>query len=201
MDSPRAVHSDDASHDVTDALNAYGREIGTSIGDSLSGYILKAKSPSCGMERVKVYGANGIPTSTGAGIYAHALMTTQPLLPMEEEGRLRDECLRDNFVERVFVYHQWRHMLSQGITPKRLITFHSEHKFLVLAHQQQAYAELGRLVARAGEKKTDLEELSRIYIARLMQALGKPASRKNHTNVLQHMAGYFKKHLDASDKA
>lgn len=196
--SPRAVYSEDPDFDVTDALADYGRDIGQNSAPGLSGYILKSKSPSCGMERVKVYSPKGSPFTTSSGIYAQALMQAQPLLPVEEEGRLNDDGLRDNFIERVFIYHRWQSLQAQGMTAKDLIAFHTEHKFLLLAHNQQVYRSIGRLVAEAGTLPID--ELCATYIEQLMQALRQPATRNNHVNVLLHLAGYFKKQLDQRDK-
>lgn len=151
------------------------------------------------MERVKVYDHNGVPSASGTGIYARALKQTQPLLPMEEEGRLNDANLRDNFIERVFVYHRWQRLNQEGLTPAALVRFHTEHKFLIMAHHQQKFRELGRLVARAG--KAPLPELAAAYADTLMEALARPAKRRSHADVLMHMAGYFKKILDSGDRA
>lgn len=197
-EAPRAVRTDDASVDVTDSLAAYGSEIGRQV-IGISGYLLKARSPSCGMERVKVYDANGRPSATGRGIYASALMREQPLLPVEEEGRLNDPPLRDCFITRVCVFHRWQRAQAEGLTPAALVAFHTEHKFLLLAHHQQAMRELGRLVAEAG--RGALEDIAGAYVERLMGALARPAKRASQTNALQHMAGFFKKRLDAGDRA
>lgn len=197
-DRPRAVHVDDPENDVTERLDDYGREQGRALDGQISGYILKAKSPSCGMERVKVYDRKGMPSGNGRGIFADALMREQSLLPVEEEGRLNDPAIRDNFIERVWVYDRWRRLVNDGLTPAALVNFHTQHKFLILAHDQAAYRSLGPIVAEAG--KGDIEERARKYVTRLMAALRKHASRRDHSNVLNHMAGYFKKQLDARDR-
>ena len=137
--------------------------------ENLCGYIFKSKSPSSGMERVKVYDEHGVPSGKGTGIYAKALMAAQPWLPVEEEGRLGDPIIRENFLGRVFVYNRWRQMLVKGLTPARLIDFHTDHKLLLMAHSQVAYRELGRLVSRAGEEPID--DLAAFYVAELMTAL------------------------------
>lgn len=196
--APRAVHVDDPENDVTDRLADYGQEQGRALNGRISGYILKAKSPSCGMERVKVYDRKGMPSGNGRGIFAEALMREQSLLPVEEEGRLSDPGIRDNFVERVWVYDRWRRLINEGLTPAGLVNFHTQHKFLILAHDQAAYRSLGPIVADAG--KRELEECAREYVTRLMAALRKHASRRDHANVLTHMAGFFKKHLDDRDR-
>ncbi|WP_406672082.1 YbgA family protein [Natronospira sp.] len=197
-DAPQARQVNDPSRDFSDALRAYGREQAANLDGQISGYILKAKSPSCGMERVKVYDVKGMPTGQGRGLYAEALMARHPCLPVEEEGRLNDPNLRDNFIERVFVYDRWRRLQAEGLDAGSLVQFHTQHKFLILAHDQQAYRELGRLVAGAG--KGDIQALAEQYLSQLMQALSKHASRRDHANVLMHLAGFFKKQLDGGDR-
>ncbi len=184
--------------DPTEALAAHGDEVADSAGD-LAGVILKRASPSCGMERVKVYHENGNPLTQGRGIFAERLLARRPLLPAEEEGRLGDPVLRENFIQRVFVFHRWQTLVAAGLTPKGLVEFHTDHKLLVMAHSQGAYRDLGRLVARAGSE--DLEALAGEYIHGLMAALAIRVKRRHHVNVLLHLMGYLKKHLDAGDKA
>jgi uncharacterized protein YbgA (DUF1722 family)/uncharacterized protein YbbK (DUF523 family) len=193
----RARGVTDADLDVTAALEAYAERVAESMGE-VSGYILKKGSPSCGMERVRQYSLRGTPVAGSAGIFAGALMALLPELPFEEEGRLMDPILRENFVERVFVYHRWQQLLAGRLTPQALVEFHTRHKLLVLAHDEPAYRSLGRLVAAAG--KEPIAVLGTRYIRRLMGALGKPATRGRHANVLQHVFGFFKTRLDARDK-
>jgi uncharacterized protein YbgA (DUF1722 family)/uncharacterized protein YbbK (DUF523 family) len=184
--------------DVTQPLRDYGHEMAGKLRD-ICGYILKRGSPSCGMERVKIYAEKGMPAKSGAGAYAEAFMAERPWLPCEEEGRLGDPALRENFIVRVFVYHRWQLLLARGLTPARLIEFHTDHKFLLLAHNQSAYKRMGRLVASAG--KTSMTEISERYVVELMSALKRPARRKQHVNVLQHLLGYASDNLDAGDRA
>lgn len=185
--------------DVTDKLRAYGTKQAEEL-ERVSGYILKSKSPSCGMERVRLYpDAEGAPSAAGVGQYAAALMKARPLLPVEEEGRLHDPVLRENFIERVYTYHRWQCLIHDGLTAGRLVEFHTAHKFAILAHGPEIYRQLGRLVASAGQRA--LDDLAHEYIALLMQGLKKRASRRGHTNVLQHVQGYLKTKLDADDKA
>lgn len=166
--------------------------------EGLCGFIFKSKSPSSGMERVKVYDANNVPRSVGTGLFAREFKEHFPLLPVEEEGRLHDLILRENFIESVFVYQRWRDTRSAS-TPQSLVNFHTEHKLLIRAHSEKHYRELGRLVAQAG--KIDPETLFSNYQQLLMTAMRlKPTARK-HTNVLMHMMGYFKKLLSADEKA
>lgn len=187
----------DPALDVTEPLQAYAGKVAGKL-HGVSGYILKKNSPSCGMERVKVYSAKGMPVATAAGIYAATLMEQLPELPFEEEGRLMDPVLRENFVERVFVYHRWQELARGRLTARGLVDFHTRHKYIVLAHDEKAYRALGRLVAGAG--RSGVGELGSRYVGALMQALRKPATRTRHANVLQHMTGFFKKQLTADDK-
>ncbi|TDX97773.1 YbgA family protein [Thiohalophilus thiocyanatoxydans] len=197
QDGVHAVGTRDPALDNTEALRDYAFEVSGQL-QAVSGYILKKDSPSCGMERVRVYDSNNVPARTGSGIYAETLMQCHPDLPFEEEGRLMDPVLRENFIERVFIYYRWQQLLRDGLTPSALVDFHSRHKFNVLAHDEPAYRRLGRLVADAG--KEQLESLAGRYIEILMQALKKPATRKQHTNVLMHVMGYLKASLDGDDK-
>ena len=197
VDGTRARGIKDPTLDVTDRLAEYAAKVAPKL-RGVSGYILKKGSPSCGMERVKVYGRQGVSVSAGAGIYAGALMELLPELPFEEEGRLMDPVLRENFIERVFVYHRWQQLAGQRLTARRLVEFHTRHKFIVLAHDEKRYRELGRLVATAGRR--GIAAIGQDYITLLMQALRKPATRTRHSNVLQHLFGFFKDNLDAGDK-
>lgn len=165
----------------------------------LSGYLLKKDSPSCGMERVKVYSEKGPGVRDGVGLFAEALMRRLPLLPVEEEGRLEDPRLRESFVERVFAYRRLRTLLAARWTVGDLVRFHTAEKLLLLAHEPKAYQSLGRLVARA--KQLPRAEVATRYGAAFMKALRVPATRGKVCNVLQHMAGYFKDRLEADEKA
>lgn len=166
---------------------------------NLSGYILKSDSPSCGMERVRVYRSSGIPSKDGVGIFARALMDRFPLLPVDEEGRLHDLPLRENFVERVFCYRRWRDLVAGGLTRGKLVAFHTAHKLLLLAHSPKHYTELGRLVANG--KALSPKELEGRYGELFMAGLTVKATAKKHANVMQHILGYLKRDLDARDKA
>jgi uncharacterized protein YbgA (DUF1722 family)/uncharacterized protein YbbK (DUF523 family) len=196
--SVRAVGVKDPQLDPTDALAEFGRKTASRLAD-VSGFILKNNSPSCGMERVRIYSEKGMPERKGVGVFAAALMEALPLLPVEEEGRLGDPVLRENFIERVFVYHRWQQFAASGLSPGGLVDFHADHKYLIMAHSQAAYRELGRMVADAGG--ADLRVLADGYLAKLMSTLRKPASARQHVNVLHHLMGYLKRHLDADDRA
>ncbi len=194
---PRVVGTRDPDLDVTAALEALGRKMGRELSD-ISGYLLKRGSPSCGMERVKVYNRNGMPGGRGSGVYARCLMEQQPLLPVEEEGRLGDPVLRENFIQRVFIYHRWQSLVRQGLTPAALVSFHTRHKLIVMAHSQAAYQRLGRMVAQTGA--ASLDTLSATYIHELMTTLKRRATRKSHANVLFHLMGYLKRFIEPADK-
>ncbi len=196
--APRAVGVVDPTTDVTDALITYGRQMHREL-PALAGYLWKARSPSCGMERVKVYPAAGAPPRAGRGLFAATLMQARPLLPMEEEGRLGDPRLRENFIERVFAYHRWQQLVAGGYTAADLVAFHSRHKLVLMSHGIEQYRALGRLVAAAGT--TPLEALANDYATIFMAALRRPATRLRHTNVLHHLLGYLKRQLDGADKA
>ena len=196
--APRAVGVKDASLDVTVRLAAYGKLQARQLTE-LSGYVFKSRSPSCGMERVKVYQQNGAPAKRGRGIYADAFLSGQPWLPAEEEGRLSDPRLRENFIERVFVFRRWQELMTHGLAASRLVEFHARHKLALMAHDVEAYRVLGRLVAQIGRR--NLKESGREYLLRMMQAFQRLATPSRHANVLMHLMGYLKKHLDADDKA
>lgn len=165
----------------------------------LSGYVLKRGSPSCGMERVKLYrDERAAPARTGVGLFARALMESQPLLPVEEEGRLNDAHLRDNFITRVFAYRRLAALRESAPRPAAVVEFHTAHKYLLLAHNPAAYARLGRLVAEVARPPRAgwLDE----YGERFMRALETRATIAKHVNVLQHIMGFFKKQLSAAEK-
>jgi len=162
--------------------------------DRLSGFVLKKGSPSCGLERVKVYGESGIPDRTGQGLFAAALVDRFPQLPVEEEGRLCDPDLRESFVERVFAYHRLQVMFASRWAVRDLVSFHEAHKLLLLAHDPIAYGRLGRIVANP--RSVDRSTLQHAYSVEFTGALARPATRRRHANVLEHMLGYFKRALD-----
>ena len=167
--------------------------------ENLCGFIFKSKSPSSGMERVKVYTEKGFPGSNkGVGLFARAFMAHFPLLPFEEEGRLHDAALRENFIERIFALKRWRQMAEQKKNRGDIVAFHTAHKLQIMSHSQKHYRDMGRLVARI--KDIPLESLYQQYEAMFMQALTLKATVKKNVNVLQHMAGYFKKLLTKDEK-
>jgi len=166
--------------------------------EGLCGYIFKSGSPSSGMERVKVYDQNGVPAKVGVGIFARVFMEHFPLLPVEEEGRLNDLPLRENFIERIFSLKRWRETLVQKQNLGNLINFHTRHKLLILSHSPEHYRIMGKEVAQG--KDIPLKTLYGKYQTLLMEALQRKTTPKKNANVLQHMMGYFKEQLSADEK-
>lgn len=185
--------------DMTDQMTGWSRRrIGELEKEGLMGFIFKSNSPSSGMERVKVYTGKSA-VKKGVGVFARIFMERFPLLPVEDEGRLHDPGLRENFIERVFALSRWREYRSSGETRGGLVEFHARHKLLILAHSPRHYREMGRLVA--GATKSRLAALLEEYQRQFMEALTIRATPKKNANVLSHMAGYFKKQLSPGEKA
>jgi uncharacterized protein YbgA (DUF1722 family)/uncharacterized protein YbbK (DUF523 family) len=191
------VSQPDGSGDVTDALQAYGKKV-AKMTKHLSGYVFCAKSPSCGMERVKVYSpeGNALP-SHGIGAFSREIMLANPNLPCEENGRLNDPLIRENFVARIYAYKHWQNLVDSGLTKHKLTSFHSNYKYTVMSHDLIAYKNLGQLLAKAD---LPLQSMADQYIAGLMAALSTIATRKKHANTLAHIQGYFSKHLQAHER-
>jgi len=188
-----------SGRDYTQPMERYARERARQLaGAGLSGYVLKKGSPSCGMERVRVVTTEGRPSPSGRGLFATALIESQPLLPVEEEGRLQDAKLRENFIERIFAFHRLRSLLEGAWKVRDLVAFQSAEKLLVMAHDPRAVAELGRIVARASSN--DRRHTAERYQTTLMTALRKIARPRSHCNVLHHIVGYFKKLLTAEQR-
>ena len=166
--------------------------------EDLCGFIFKSRSPSSGMERVRVYNEKGIPEKKGVGMFARIFMEHFPLLPVEEDGRLHDIRLRENFIERIFALKRWRDLLDEKRSRGRLVAFHTQHKLLILSHSQKHSRILGKLVAAA--KSISPKQLYPQYQSLFMEALKLKATVKKNINVLQHMMGYFKKQLSADEK-
>ena len=193
----RVLGVDDPTVDVTGQLEDFALNTAAQL-HGLSGYVFMSKSPSCGMERVKLYNDKGHAEKKGVGAYARVIMASLPNLPCEEEGRLNDPVLRENFVNRVYAYRRWQSLRQQGLTSQRLIDFHARHKYMVMAHSQAAYQRLGRLLSNL--KGVDLEKLADGYEAEFMTALKRRVGRKRNVNVLQHIQGYLKTRIDGGDK-
>jgi uncharacterized protein YbgA (DUF1722 family)/uncharacterized protein YbbK (DUF523 family) len=199
VDGKVRLHTAKDGVDLTDRMVDYARRrVAQLPSEDLSGYVLKKDSPSCGLERVKIYGAHGVALRSGRGLFASMLVERFPHLPIEEEGRLADPRLRENFVERVFAYWRLRCLFRGAWNLAALVRFHTAHKLTLMAHSPEAYRRLGRLVAHARAiPRKDVEER---YTAAFMTALAVIATPRRHANVLQHMAGYLKDRLDRDSK-
>lgn len=184
--------------DHTDALSSLADSKKTEL-DNLCGFIFMQNSPSCGAFRVKTYHTNGnSENSLGRGAFAKRVLQLYPNLPVEEAGRLSDPKLRENFVSRVFLFHEWRQLKNSDPTRAQIIQFHSKLKYLLMAKSQRHYKVSGKLLARAG--KYSLPLLAERYEMILMDGMKAVGGRKSHTNALQHMQGYLKKVLSAEQK-
>ena len=196
--TPRVLGVADPSLDVTRPLREFAESQIAHFGD-LCGFVLKKDTPSCGIERVKVYDpVNNSAVRKGSGAFARVLLQRLPLLPVEEEGRLTDPVLRENFINRIYVYQRWQHLLSVGVTASRLIEFHTTHKYMIMAHSQAAYQRLGKLLSNLSGH--GLQAIAEAYAPELMTTLKRRVTRKRHVNVLQHIMGYLKRRINGDDK-
>lgn len=187
----------ETGNDISDAVRHFARKQATQLTE-LSGYIFCAKSPSCGMERVRVYEGDGqYYTRDGVGVYAGEMMRACPRLPVEEDGRLNDPVLRENFVTRMYAYHDWLKIMNHDFNSAKLVAFHTRYKYLLLAHKPTSYAALGHLISDLSE---DLPAIADTYHQAFMETLKTPATREQHTNVLQHLQGYFKRQLTSKQR-
>jgi uncharacterized protein YbgA (DUF1722 family)/uncharacterized protein YbbK (DUF523 family) len=197
-DSPRLV-TIRTKQDMTDRMVQWARNRVSELEkEDLCGFIFKSDSPSSGMERVKVYNEKGMPVKKGVGMFARIFMEHLPLLPVEDEGRLHDPKLRDNFIERIFALKRWRGVLERKESRGSIVDFHTRHKLLILSHSPKYYQTMGKLVAKA--KDLPLKELYQKYQTLLMESLYLKTSPKKNANVLQHMTGYFKEQLSSDEK-
>jgi uncharacterized protein YbgA (DUF1722 family) len=151
------------------------------------------------MERVRVYVKPGTVERKGTGLFAAAVLKQFPDMPVEEEGRLSDAELRENFVERIFAFDRLQRLFARPFARGPIVDFHAAHKFMLLAHSPDYYRQLGQLVARI--KKTSPVQFKDEYRALFMRALKFKATVKKNTNVLQHIAGFLKNFLSDSEKA
>lgn len=194
----RAVDSKTGQQDYTGQLRDYAdRQL--DLAPDLCGYILVKGSPSCGMARVNRYHPDGRHLAAGGtGVYARRIMERDPLLPVEEDGRLHDHGLRESFISRVYLYFRWKQLQAEGLTPQKLIDFYADYKYLIMAHSVPAYQALGPLLADC--KRRPLEELADQVIHLTMEALGRVVTRGGQANVLQHIQGYLKHKLSKKEK-
>jgi len=197
-DSPRLV-TIRTKQDMTDCMVQWAQKRVVQLEKKdLCGFIFKSDSPSSGMERIRVYNEKGIPVKKGVGIFTRIFMDHFSLLPMEDEGRLHDPELRENFIERIFTLKRWREVLGKKKSRGNVVDFHTKHKLLILSHSPKYYQMMGKLVAQA--KNLPLKELYREYQTLLMESLGLKTTPKKNANILQHMMGYFKEQLSPDDK-
>lgn len=199
-ESPRMV-GNKTGEDWTERMHKYIEQRTRQLESyNLSGYILKKDSPSCGMERVRVYNQSGTPIKKGRGFWGGAVVDHFPNLPIEEEGRLNDLKLRENFIVRVFAYHGLQEVFDRGPFKRRdIIGFHTCHKLLLMAHSPRHYQILGKLVADiAGYKPS---EFAVQYLKIFMEGLALKTTDKKNINVMHHIMGYLKKHLSKEEKA
>ncbi len=188
-----------SGEDITERMEAWAcARVKQLEKEQLDGFVFKAKSPSSGMERVKLYDRNGVPKKVGVGVFARHFMEHFPLLPVEEDGRLNDPRLRENFITAIFVLKRWRQMLADGFSLGRLVEFHTRHKLLIMAHSQQHYRQMGKLVAAGRDYSA--AELQQVYLRELVTALRLRTTMKKQVNVMQHILGYFKRELTADEK-
>ena len=192
----RAVSHPD--RDVTADLQAEGHAVATTLG-GVAGYVFKSRSPSCGLFHVGVLTESGRIVHSGQGVYARVIQKACPCLPLEEEGRLDDAALRENFVNRLYTYQRWLSLCAAGLSAQRLLDFHACHKYLLMAHSPEDCRRLGRLLSRL--RDADLFVLAREYLAGLMAGLMQESATTRHVNVLQHIVGHLKQGIAASDKA
>jgi len=198
-ESPRLI-APKSDTDHTEAMQRWAKaRLDQLASVQLHGFVFKKDSPSSGLFRVKVYNQSGIPRRVGTGVFPNAVMERFPLLPLEEEGRLNDMRLRENFIDRIFAYYRWTRSLKEEPTPGRLVRFHTAHKLSLMAHSVPHYQEMGRLVAQAGS--LPWPEVAAQYGQMLMAGLKVLGTPGKHTNVLQHLMGFVKNYLDKEDKA
>lgn len=197
-ESPRLITSR-TKQDMTDRMVGWAKKRVVELEkEGLCGFIFKSDSPSSGMERIKVYNEKGMPVKKGVGMFARIFMEHFPLLPVEEDGRLHDPKLRENFVERIFTLRRWRKVVAKKESRGNLIDFHTQHKLLILSHSPKHYQIMGKLVAKA--KQIPLKDLFQQYQTILMEALKLKTTSKKNTNVLMHMMGYFREQLSSDEK-
>lgn len=197
-DNPRLVTTKSAV-DITEKMQTWAeKRVRELEAEGLCGFIFKKNSPSSGLHKVKVYNKKGGFLKTGRGLFAGAFVDHFPLIPVEEEGRLHDLKLRENFIESIFTLKRWRDALQSRKSLGALVDFHTRHKLLILSHSPVHYRTMGKLVANG--RQMDTAALFSQYEELLLGALQLKATTKKHINVLQHMMGYFKKQLDKDEK-
>jgi uncharacterized protein YbgA (DUF1722 family)/uncharacterized protein YbbK (DUF523 family) len=198
IDNPRLVKTKSGT-DHTEQMRSWARRRLSELeSEGLCGFIFKKDSPSSGLMRVKVYNEKGMPEKKGIGIFAREFVNRYPLIPVEEEGRLHDPKIRENFIEQVFSLRRWRKAVSEDAGIGGIVSFHTQNKLLILSHSPEHGRSMGRLVA--GAKKMEPQAFYSAYEEQLVSALRLKSTLRKHVNVLQHIMGYFKKQLTADEK-
>ena len=199
LENPKMI-SKKSQTDWTKKMSDYTRDRIRELGNTgLCGYIFKSKSPSCGIGRVPVYSEfGGSKVRHGPGMFANSFIKILPLIPVEDEGRLHDPVIRENFIVRVFCFNRLQILSKERFTMGALVSFHAKHKFLILAHSKKQYDEMGKLVATG--KSLSREELKARYSSLFMEALAYKSTPKKNTDVLLHMMGFLKKILTRDEK-
>ncbi|MDP3300518.1 MAG: DUF523 and DUF1722 domain-containing protein [Sulfuricurvum sp.] len=193
------VHSNKTGDDLTDALQQTSRnELSKLDSQSLCGIIFKSKSPSCGMKSAKMYLENGFTEGKEDGVFARLCRERYPLLPMEEEGRLEDAWLRENFVMQIFAYDAYEQFKASSPAMADLVRFHTVHKFMLQAKDEKLYRELGNIVGN--REGFSFEAILGMYELGFKTAISRKSSIKKTRNVLEHLVGFFKKELTKSEK-
>ncbi len=199
VDAPRLVGRK-SGHDWTESMQKWGmKRLKDLETEDICGYIFKYGSPSSGMSRIKVYNEKVMPRHDGVGMWARMVMERFPQLPFEDDGRLHDPRIRENFISRIFTLKRWRDAMADGRTPGKLVDFHTRHKMLIMAHNVELYRTMGKLVAMSGA--AEIDGLAEQYFAMLLKALAYKHTIKKNANVLMHAAGYFKKDITSPEKA
>ena len=197
-EAPRLITTHSGIDHTGKMLNWIQKKLPQLEKENLCGFVFKSRSPSSGMQGVKIYTEQGMPSRQGSGLFAGAFMHRFPLIPVEDDGRMNDAGLRENFIERIFVMHRWKQFLEAGGGAAGLVDFHTRHKLLIMAHSPKDLKPLGNLVARG--RRADRNRLHNEYLECLMSALKLKATVRKNTNVLDHIMGYFKKQLDPDEK-
>lgn len=197
-EAPRLITINTKTDKTNQMLDWINKKLPALEKENLCGFIFKAKSPSSGMRDIKIYNASGIPQKKGVGIFAKAFMDAFPNIPVEDEGRLHDAGIRENFIERVFTFHRWKQTVEGKNEIRRLVNFHTEHKLLIMAHSPSILRDLGRITAETKNKPTEI--LFDSYFSRFQDAIKLKTTIKKHVNVLQHLMGYFKKNISPPEK-
>jgi uncharacterized protein YbgA (DUF1722 family)/uncharacterized protein YbbK (DUF523 family) len=197
-ESPRLITTRTRTDHTARMLNWASKRLDELEKEDLCGFIFKSHSPSSGMRNIRIYDTAGMPGKIGVGLFAKSFLERFPLMPVEDEGRLNSPLLRENFLERLFVFRRWRDFIEEDGSLGGLVSFHANHKLLLMAHSPQTLAQLGKLVANP--KKLPRKDLFSSYLTTLMEGLKLVATTKKNTNVLLHIVGYFKTSLSPEEK-